>query len=124
MSNYIDGFAFPIHRDHLTKYKQVAEAIADIWKEHGALGYFEYVSDGLEIEGTLSFSELLENKVNEATIFGWVLFESRESRDRIHKLVAEDPRMPDLMKPLVNGADVIFDAQRMACAGFQSFIER
>ena len=48
MANYIDGFVFPVPRIHLNTYQDVAETVAEIWKEHGALGYFEYVGDDLE----------------------------------------------------------------------------
>ena len=62
MSNYIDAFVFPILKIHLNEYKQVAEQVAAIWKEHGALSYFEYVSADLNMEGTRSFSEFLNTK--------------------------------------------------------------
>jgi uncharacterized protein YbaA (DUF1428 family) len=54
MSNYIDGFALPIPRTHLYEYKSVVEKVAEIWKEYGALAYFEYVSEDLTLEGTRS----------------------------------------------------------------------
>ena len=43
MAHYIDGFVLPISRDRLDEYKRLVEAIAEIWKEHGALDYREYV---------------------------------------------------------------------------------
>jgi len=49
MAKYIDGYVFPIATEHLNEYKRIAEKVAEIWKEHGALAYFEYVSDGLTI---------------------------------------------------------------------------
>ena len=42
MAHYVDGFVFPVPRDRLSEYKRVAEAAAEIWKEHGALDYCEY----------------------------------------------------------------------------------
>ena len=74
MSNYIDGFVFPIPRIHLDEYKQAADKIAAIWKEHGALAYNEYVGDDLTLEGTRAFTDTIDVKDDEAVVFGWVLF--------------------------------------------------
>ena len=45
MTHYIDGFVLPVPRDQLDVYRDVVEKIADIWKEHGALDYSEFVSE-------------------------------------------------------------------------------
>ena len=123
MANYIDGFVFPISRNHLNEYKQVAETVAEIWKEHGALAYFEYIGEDLKLEGTRSFPECLNTKEDETIIFGWVVFDSRETRDLANERVAADSRMTDLIGPLTNPSRMIFDAKRMAYGGFQSFIQ-
>lgn len=122
MSNYIDGFAFPISKIHLNDYKRIAGTVAEIWKEHGALSYFEYVGDDLKMEGTRSFPETLNAGGDDAIVFGWVVFESKEARDVIHQKVSTDPRMADLIAPLIDPSNMIFDARKMACGGFQPLI--
>jgi len=97
MANYIDGFVLPIQRDRLNEYKRLAEAAAEIWKEHGALDYWEYVGDDLNLEGTRSFTDLVAATENETIVFGWVVFDSREARDLANEKVAADPRMADLI---------------------------
>ncbi|PWL27687.1 MAG: hypothetical protein DCO96_10300 [Fluviicola sp. XM-24bin1] len=47
--NYIDGFVFPIKEKYLKEYQKVAEQVAEIWKEYGALAYFEFVGDDMHI---------------------------------------------------------------------------
>ena len=123
MTNYIDGFVFPIPRNHLNEYKRVAETVAEIWKEHGALAYFEYVGEDLKLEGTRSFPECLGAKEEESIVFGWIVFESREARDLANERVATDPRMTDLIAPLTDPSKIIFDAKRMVYGGFESFIQ-
>jgi len=118
MANYIDGFVFPVSRDRLEEYKRLVEAVADIWKEHGALEYREYVADDLILEGTRSFSDLVASNNGEVSIFGWVAFESRAARDLANEKVAADPRMAELIESSNSG----FDAERMAYGGFQSFV--
>jgi len=118
MAHYIDGFVVPIPRDRLNEYLRLVEVVAEIWKEHGALDYREYVGDDLELEGTASFNELTSASEEEVIIFGWVEFASREARDLVNKSVAADPRMPALMDSSGSG----FDAKRMAYAGFRPFV--
>ncbi|NNC70112.1 MAG: DUF1428 domain-containing protein [Flavobacteriaceae bacterium] len=123
MNTYIDGFVFPIPQKHLNEYKNVAEKVAKIWKEHGALAYFEYVGDDLTLEGTRSFPDFIEAKDDEAIVFGWVLFESKEMRDRANKRVAADPRMTNLIAPLTDPSRLVFDAERMIYGGFKPLVQ-
>ena len=74
MENYIDGFVLPVPRIHLNEYKRVVEEVAEIWKEYGALAYFEYVGEDLGLEGTRSFIDAVDLKKDEVVVFGWVLF--------------------------------------------------
>lgn len=121
-ANYIDGFVLPVPRQHLDAYKNVAESVAKIWKTHGALAYFECVGDDLKLEGTRSFPDFVGAREDEVIVFGWVVFDSREARDRANEGVAADPRMTDLVAPLTNGPRVIFDASRMVYGGFQRLV--
>ena len=114
----LDGFVLPIPRERLDEYQRVAEAVAAIWKEHGALDYREYVGDDMNLEGTRSFTDLAAAKKDDVVIFGWVTFDSREARDRANEKVAADPRMPGLVDPSKSG----FDASRMAYGGFRSLV--
>ena len=121
-TNYIDGFVLPIPQKHLDEYKRVAETVAKIWKEHGALAYFEYVGEDLKLEGTRSFPDAVGAKADEAIVFGWVVFDSKETRDMANKRVVSDPRMTDLIAPLTGPSRMIFDATRMVYGGFQALV--
>ena len=123
MTNYIDGFVLPVPRDQIDTYREVVEKVAKIWKEHGALDYSEYVIDDATLEGTRSFNDTVNTKEDEAVVFGWVVFESREARDVVNRRVSADPRMTDLINPLTHTSRPIFDAKRMAYGGFRSLIQ-
>ncbi len=118
MANYIDGFVLPVPRDRLSEYKRLAEAVAKIWKEHGALDYQEYVGDDLSLEGTRSFTDATAATENEVIVFGWVVFDSREARDLANEKVVTDPRMAELVDSSTSG----FDANRMVYGGFRSLV--
>jgi len=119
MSHYIDGFAFPIANDRLDDYRPLAEAVAEIWQDHGALAYYEFAGDDLTLEGTRSFIDALSASENETIVFGWVVFESREARDQVNEKVSADPRMEQLITSVDSG----FDPARMAYGGFRPLIQ-
>ncbi len=122
MKNYIDGFVFPISGHHLDEYKKVSEKVAEIWIEHGAIAYNEFIGDDLSPEGTKSFIETIDAKEGEKILFGWVVFPSKEIRDSANQKVPQDPRMTDLVAPLIHPDKMIFDAKRMAYGGFKPLV--
>lgn len=122
ITDYIDGFVLPVPRIYIDEYKKVAEKVADIWKEHGAIAYFEFVGDDMYLKGTRSFIETVDVKEDEKIVFGWVVFPSKEIRDLANKKVPLDPRMTELIVPLTNPKKLIFDASRMAYGGFKPLI--
>ena len=123
MTNYIDGFVLPIPRIHLSECKKVVEKVAEVWKEYGAIAYFEFIGDDLSLEGTKSFIETVDAKDDEEIVFGWIVFPSKEIRDLANKKVPTDPRMTELVAPLTNGEKLIFDASRMVYGGFKPLIQ-
>ena len=122
MTHYIDGFVFPIPRDRVNEYKGIAEAVAEIWKEHGAIDYLEYVGDDMEREGTRSFTDLVAATQHEVIVFGWVVFASSQARDLANDKVEADPRMMDLVAPLIDPSNPVFDGNRMAYGGFKPLV--
>ncbi len=119
MSQYIDGFVHPVPHDRLSEYMRLSQKVAEIWKEHGALEYREYVGDDMHLEGTRSFSDVVSATENDVILFGWVKFDSRKARDLANEKVATDPRMADLVNTSSSG----FDANRMAYGGFRVLVQ-
>jgi len=118
MSKYIDGFVHSIPCNKLDEYKRLVVEIADVWRKHGALDYWECVGDDLHLEGTRSFTDLVDATEKDSILFGWVVFESREARDLANEKVAADPKIAELMA----AADVGFSAEHMAYGGFRRFV--
>ncbi len=122
MSRYIDGFVIPVARDRIEDYRRIAELASQVWKDHGALDYWECVGDDLEInpeDGPRSFPELAGASETETVVFAWVVFESREKRDAANEKILADPRMKDI---LLDPDDPIFDCKRMAYGGFKQLV--
>ncbi|MDP0490032.1 MAG: DUF1428 domain-containing protein [Verrucomicrobiota bacterium JB023] len=115
---YVDGFVIPVAKEHLEAYKEHACEAGKIWMEYGALAYNEGVGEDLAAgEQTLSFLKMADCADNETVIFAWVVYRDRAHRDKVNAKVMADPR---IQKMCVTCSE-LFDPNRMAYGGFQSF---
>lgn len=119
MSKYIDGFLIPVKAENIEKYREIAQKAGEIWKEHGALEYIEAVGDDLESDKMVSFKKSADASDGETVIFSFIVYASKEERDRINALVMEDERLKEMMSP----NDKIFDYTRMAYGGFKAIVD-
>ena len=118
MKRYVDGFVLPVPEERISDYQAIAQAAAKIWKEHGALEYWECVGDDLNTECTRSFVDMTNATDDETVVFAWAIFESREARDAANEKIMADPRMVDLMDQI----NPIVDFERMAHGGFKEIV--
>lgn len=115
---YVDGFVLPLSKERVEEYRAIAATAAEIWKDHGALEYWECAGDDLETDCSRTFTDMAGAKPEETVIFAWAVFESREARDAANEKIVADPRMANLMEkvgPLV-------DYARMAHGGFRAIV--
>ncbi|MDB4438296.1 DUF1428 domain-containing protein [bacterium] len=118
MNRYIDGFVLPIAKDRLDKYESIAKVAAQVWKDCGALEYWECVGDDLNMEQVRSFREMAGAKEHETVMFAWVVFELKEARNLANQKIMNDPRMNEIWDP----NDPNFDPARMAMGGFRELL--
>lgn len=119
MAHYVDGFVVPVPRDKLDAYRRMAEQAGSIWMEYGALQFWECVGDDVKPGKITSFPQSVQLKDDETVVFSWIVFESREQRDRVNAKVMEDPRLKDMMDP----KKMPFDGMRMFWGGFKTLVE-
>lgn len=118
MSRYVDGFVLPVPKDKLEAYLKMAQEAGEVWRELGALEYVECVADDVQPGKVTSFPQSVQLKDDETVVFAWIVYKSREDRDRINEMVMKDPRIagyaPDSMP---------FDGKRMFWGGFRTIVE-
>jgi uncharacterized protein YbaA (DUF1428 family) len=119
MAQYVDGFILPVPQDNLDAYLRIARESGEIWREHGALEVRECVADDVEMGELTSFPRSVQIEEGETVVFAWIVFESREHRDRVNAEVMKDPRLEEMMKPEA----MPFDAKRMIHGGFSVAVE-
>jgi uncharacterized protein YbaA (DUF1428 family) len=119
MSHYFDGYVVPVPSAKLDAYRAMSERAGKIWIEYGALQYWECTGDDVKPGKVTSFPQSVQLKEDEIVVFAWIIYRSREDRDRINAKVMEDPRLKDMMDP----KNMPFDGMRMFWGGFKSFLE-
>ena len=113
MAHYVDGFVVPVPTANLEPYRKMAEKAGKVWKEYGALEYWECVADDVKPGKVTSFPQAVQLKDDETVVFSWIVYESREHRDRVNAAVMSDPRLKDM-----DPKSMPFDALRMFFGGF------
>lgn len=115
---YVDGFIVPVPTANLAAYKALSKKFGKLWIKYGALDYQECVADDVKPGKWTSFPQSVKQKDNETVIFSWIWYKSKADRDRINKLVMNDPLMAAMGDP----KDAPFDGKRMIYGGFKPII--
>lgn len=115
---YVDGFVVPVPKRNLKAYRRLSTQAGKIWREHGAVDYWECVADDVKNGTVTSFPRSVKLKSGETVLFSWIVFKSRAHRDQVNAKVIADPRLDALM----NGKTAPFDAKRMIYGGFKPLV--
>jgi len=116
--SYVDGFVVPVPKKNLKAYLALARKAGKIWKEHGALEYYECAADDVKPGKWTSFPQSVKLKKDETVFFSWIIYRSRAHRDRVLKKVMADERLAAMSK-----SKVPFDGKRMIFGGFKTAIK-
>lgn len=114
MPKYVDGFVLPVPKKNLPAYIKMAKAASKVWRDHGALEYYECIGDDLKTTFGTTFPRQLKLKPGETVVFSWIVYKSRAHRDKVNAKVMKDPRMGEMME----SKEMPFDVKRMLYGGF------
>ncbi len=115
---YIDGTLMAVPVANKEAFRAWAATMAALFTEHGAIrvldGWGDHVPDGKVTD----FKRAVKAKDDEAVMFGWVEWPSKDVRDAAWGKMMADPRMqPDRTHP------PLFDGQRMVYGGFTPIVD-
>jgi len=117
---YVDGFVVPVPKKNVAAYRKLARLAAKVWREHGALDYWECIADDVPVGKLTSFPRSVKVKPTETVVFAWILYKSRAHRDRVNKKAMADKRLAAM-----GGHQALpFDSKRMIFGGFKSIVHR
>ena len=118
MGKYVDGFVLPVPKANLEAYRRMAEVAGKVWREHGALEFVECVADDVKPGELTSFPQSVKLEPDETVVFAWIVYDSREHRDRVNEQVMKDPRLANM-----DPKSMPFDGKRMFWGGFKLLVE-
>jgi uncharacterized protein YbaA (DUF1428 family) len=113
--NYVDGFVAAVPTANKQAYQRHCQEMGAVFKEHGALAVVDCWGDDVPEGKLTSFTMAVKREPDEAAVFGWIVWPSREVRDAGWAAVMADPRMEDQAMP--------FDGKRMIYGGFQTIAQ-
>ncbi len=116
---YVDGFVVPVPKKSLPAYRRMAQKAGKVWRDHGAIEFREFVADDVKVGKRTSFPRSVKRKPGETVVFSWIVFKSREHRDRVNAKAMKDPRLAKMMDLKA----LPFDGKRMIYGGCKNLID-
>ncbi len=115
---YVDGFVIAVPTANKSSYLKIAEEMAVIFKDHGALSVVENWGDDVPDGETTSFPMAVKCQADETVVFSWITWPNRAARDSGMENVMTDPRIDwdTLTMP--------FDGKRMILGGFETILSK
>ena len=113
--SYFDGYLATVPVANREAYREQAQKAAGWFKEYGALKVVETWGTDVPEGKVNSFHTAVMRKPDEAVVFAWVEWPSKEVRDAAWKKLMDDPRMETMTMP--------YDGTRMIYGGFESLLE-
>jgi len=116
---YVDGFLIPVPRRNRARYKKMSTQAGKVWIDHGALEYHECVADDVKPGKHTSFPDGVKLRKGEEVWFSWIVYKSRQHRDRVNARAMKDARLAHMMDPKA----MPFDSKRMVFGGFRMLVD-
>lgn len=114
---YADGYLVPVPTANRDAYRDLATKAAAVFKDHGATRVVEAWGDDVPAGKVTDYKSAVKATGDEAVVYSWVEWPSKQARDEGMKKVMEDPRMNSDM------SNTPFDGQRMVYGGFTPILD-
>jgi len=111
---YADCCVLAVESTKKQEYVEHSEVAAQVFKDAGALSVTECWGDDVPEGELTSFPMAVKREENETVVLSWVIWPSKEVRDKGMQLVMTDERMDPENTPAP------FDGQRMIFGGFET----
>ena len=116
MMKYFQGFVIPVQTGNKQAFLDMANKLAPIFAEHGALRTVECWGDDVMDGKVTDLKKAVQAKDDETVVFSWVWWLDKATCDTASaKMMADERMRPDGAMP--------FDGQRLIFAGFEAFFD-
>lgn len=114
---YADGYVLAVPKANKEAYRELAEKASAVFLDHGATRVVEAWEDDVPDGKTTDFRRAVKATEQEAIVFSWVEWPSKEAREAGLPKLMEDERMN--YDPAANP----FDGQRMIYGSFMPIVD-
>ena len=114
---YFQGFMIPVPEGNKESYRKMAQDVAPIFTDHGALRTVECWGNNVPRGETTDMYGAVAAKDQEHVVFSWIEWESEGACSKAHDSMATDERMQDPPE------EMPFDGMRMIYSGFEKLGE-
>jgi len=114
---YVEGFVVAVPRANKELYLQHAAQAAPLFKEFGVTRMVECWEDDVPDGKLTDFRRAVQAKEDEAVVFSWFEYPSKEVRDAANAKMMSDPRLQRM------GESMSFDGKRMIFGGFAPILD-
>ena len=111
--SYVDGFLAAVPKANKDKFIEHARIATEVMKDCGALSVVDCWEDDVPEGKVTSMPMAVKRKDDEAIVFSWITWPSKEVRNMGMKKMMEDPRMSEEKNPMP------FDGKRIIFGGFE-----
>ncbi|MCP5397410.1 MAG: DUF1428 domain-containing protein [Sphingomonadaceae bacterium] len=115
---HVMGVILPVPEENEDRYLAMAESMAEIFMDYGALEVMECwesdISDGVQTD----FRKAVAAQPGEKIVFSWAIWPDKAAADSAHEAMMQDERMQGPPE------DMPFDGKRMIFGGFRSILAK
>lgn len=113
---YIDGYLIPVPAKNKDAYRAMAEKMAPLFQEYGALRIVEAWGEDTKDGKVTDYNRATLKEADEKVVYSWIEWPDKATRDAGWGKIMEDERMkPDGESP--------FDGKRMMWGGFAPIVD-
>lgn len=112
---YFSGFLLAVPAANKEKYRQMAHAGWEVFKDCGAVAMRENWGIDVPDGKVTSFPMAVKKKDDEVVVFSWIEWPDKATADAAWEPMMKDPRMDALR-------EMPFDGMRMMWGGFEELV--
>ena len=111
--DYVDGFVVPVPEGKTDAYRELAQKMAKVFRQHGATRVVEALSNDVPKGEVTDFYRAVKAEEGENVVFSFIEWPDKEIRDQAWKAIMAD----ESLKP---EGEMPFSGQRMFWGGFET----
>lgn len=112
---YVDGYVLPVPAANKDAYREMADRMATVFQQHGALRVVEAWGDDVSDGKVTDYNRATHKQADERVVYAWIEWPDKPARDAAWGTIMTDDSMKEHAPP--------FDGKRMMWGGFAPILD-